>query len=270
MTVLPSLFLSHGAPDTAIADTRAAEFLRSYAATIDRPRAIVVVSAHFEMEGRVEITADARPETIHDFGGFDAALYEMTYPAPGDPDLAARIAEHLVTAGFEASTAANRGFDHGTWVPLKLLYPDADIPVVQVSVDPGKDAAYHLALGRALAPLRRDGVLVVGSGSFTHNLGEAFKALRVGHRDAPVPVWVEEFVDWMDQHIRNGDFDALVDYRAQAPYARENHPTEEHLVPLHAAIGAATGAQRGTWRAEPIHASDEFGVLSMNAYAFHG
>jgi 4,5-DOPA dioxygenase extradiol len=269
MSRLPTVFISHGSPDTAIADTAAAAFMKSFGAELPRPKAIVVASAHFEVEGGVAISHDAEPETIHDFGGFDRRLYEMQYPAPGEPALAERIAADLQSAGFRASPVDARGFDHGTWVPLSLIFPQADIPVVQVSVDPTRDAAYHLKLGQALAALRDEGVLVIGSGSFTHNLGEAFKALRAGRRDAEVPDWVGAFVEWMAERILAGDHDALADYRRRAPHAVANHPTDEHLMPLYVAIGAAMGAGGANWTAEPIHSSSEFGVLAMDAYAFH-
>lgn len=270
MSRMPVLFVSHGSPDTVVADTEAAAFLRGYAAKLDRPKAIVVVSAHFEVSGVAAVTDDARPRTIHDFGGFDPRLYEIEYPAPGDPALAGYIVGLLEKAGLAARALSDRGFDHGTWVPLALMYPDADIPIVQVSVDPRRDAAHHLALGRALSALADEGILIVGSGSFTHNLGEAFKALRAGRRDAAVPAWVSEFAQWMDEHIRSADLDALTQWERKAPHARENHPTPEHLMPLYVAIGAALPAGRERdWQAEAIHSSREFGVLAMDAYAFH-
>ena len=262
--MLPSLFISHGSPDTAIADTAARAFLERYAASLPRPKAIVVASAHFEVSGGVAVSHDARPETIHDFGGFAPELYDITYPAPGDPVLAERIAGDLNRAGFVSRPVDGRGFDHGTWVPLSLLYPEADIPVVQVSVDPEKGPKHHLRLGRALAHLREEGMLVIGSGSFTHNLREAFAALRAGRRQIDMPEWVSSFVAWMDGRIDAGDEPSLIAYRNEAPNAERNHPTEEHLMPLYVAIGAA-GAD---WRAIKIHESHEFGALSMDAFAF--
>lgn len=265
MPRFPTLFISHGSPDTAIANTSATAFLKTYAASLPRPRAIVVASAHFEVQGGVAVSHDAKPETIHDFGGFARELYDMHYDAPGDPALADEIAADLRQKGFTAKAIDGRGFDHGTWVPLILLYPNADIPVVQVSVDPSKGADHHLALGRALAALRDQDILVIGSGSFTHNLREAFVALRSGERTATMPAWVSDFITWMDDRIAAGDEAGLADYRSRAPHARENHPTEEHLMPLHVAIGAAGEG----WRSRKIHSSHEFGVLAMEAYAFH-
>jgi len=261
---LPALFLSHGSPDTAIADTEAAAWLKQMARDLPRPRAIVVVSAHFEVSGSVAVSADPHPETIHDFGGFAPELYAMQYPAPGEPELARRIAGDLEAAGFAARAVDKRGFDHGVWVPLKLAYPGADIPVVSVSVDPNRGPEHHFKLGQALAGLGAEGVLVIGSGSFTHNLGEAFKLLRAGTRVAEVPEWVERFTAWMNQRLAANDVAALLDYRRAAPFAVENHPTDEHLLPLYVAMGAA-GAN-GTARL--VHDSAEFGVLAMTMWRF--
>lgn len=264
MTSLPSLFISHGSPDTAIADTAARAFLEGYGASLPRPKAVVVASAHFEISGGTAVSHDIHPETIHDFGGFDPALYTLQYPAPGAPALADGIVAKLKAAGFNAAALDGRGYDHGTWVPLILLYPKADIPVVQVSVDPSQGPDYHLRLGRVLAGLRQEGILVIGSGSFTHNLREAFAALRTGRRQAAMPDWVASFVEWMNEHIDSGDEAGLVDYRRRAPNAALNHPTDEHLLPLYVAIGAAGP----DWQASRIHDSHEFGALSMNAFSF--
>jgi 4,5-DOPA dioxygenase extradiol len=264
MSTLPSLFVSHGSPDVAIAETDAARFLRSLAHSLPRPRAVVFASAHFEAEGRVLVSGDESPATIHDFGGFDPSLCEIRYDAPGDPLLATRIADALGERGFAAEVVADRGFDHGTWVPLHLAYPQADIPVVQVSIDPQAGPGHHLALGEALGFLREEGVLVIGSGSFTHNLREAFARIRRNERQATTPGWVSAFADWMTQRIVAGDRRALEAYRTEAPFARENHPTDEHLMPLFVALGAAgTGAE-----ARKLHASHDFGVLAMEAFAF--
>ncbi|MCY6380306.1 DODA-type extradiol aromatic ring-opening family dioxygenase [Hoeflea prorocentri] len=263
MSSLPALFISHGSPDIAIADTEARRFMSAFAQTAPRPDAIVVVSAHFEAGG-VAVTSDRRPVTIHDFGGFSPELYKIEYAAPGDPDLAGRIACMMHAEGLAAGVVADRGFDHGTWVPLSLMYPDADIPVVQVSVDPHAGPEHHYRIGHALAPLRSENVLVMGSGSMTHNLKEAFAALRCGKRNAETPDWVTQFVNWMDLKIKSGDLEALLDYRSRAPHAMENHPTDEHLMPLYSAIGAAGE----TWTPQKLHTSHDFGVLSMDAYAF--
>jgi 4,5-DOPA dioxygenase extradiol len=260
MTTMPALFISHGAPTVAIDNSEARAFLAGLGGTLGRPKAIVMVSAHWEVAGGVAVTGAARPGTIHDFGPFDRRLDAMRYPAPGAPDLAAAIAESLAEAGFRAAIDAQRGYDHGAWIPLALMYPDAGVPVVQVSIDPTLGPDHHLRLGEALAPLRGQGVLVIGSGSLTHNLHE-FR----GHApDDEAPDWVVRFGDWVDQEIAAGRKDALLRYRSEAPDAERNHPTDEHLLPLFSAIGAAGPALRG----ERIHHSHRYGVISMDAYAF--
>ncbi|WP_412049197.1 DODA-type extradiol aromatic ring-opening family dioxygenase [Hoeflea sp. Naph1] len=261
---MPALFISHGSPDTVIAGTEAAEWMKQVGRELPRPRAIVVASAHFEIGGGVAVTADANPETIHDFGGFAPELYQMQYPAPGDPKLARRIVGDLRAQGFAAGAVPDRGFDHGVWSPLKLIYPDADIPVVAVSVDPAAGPEHHYRLGQALSGLGAEGVLVIGSGSFTHNLGEAFKNMRQGQRRADVPDWVEAFTGWMNDRLAANDIEALLGYRVRAPFAVQNHPTDEHLLPLYVALGAA--GEGGS--AKLMHQSADFGVLSMAMWRF--
>jgi 4,5-DOPA dioxygenase extradiol len=264
MTAMPSIFVSHGAPNLVLYDTPARRFLAEYARNIERPTAILSVSAHFETD-RPAVVADPAPEMIYDFGGFEDELYTLTYPAPGDPALAERVAGLLAEAGLGPAVVQKRGYDHGTWVPMMLLFPDADIPVAQLSVQPGASAEHHYRLGEAIAPLREEGVLIVGSGSFTHNLYEAFQNLRRGAVDADRPEWVESFVDWMVGHLEAGDVDDLLDYRAKAPYAAENHPTDEHLMPLYVALGAAGQDVK----AQRVHESHQFGALELDAFAFN-
>ena len=261
MSTMPALFISHGAPMVAIDNSEARAFLEGLGATLGRPKAIVMISAHWEVEGGVLVTGAASPETIHDFGPFDRRLYEMRYPAPGAPDLAGRIARSFADAGFRTGVDPGRGFDHGAWIPLLLMYSAADIPVVQVSIDPTLGPDHHLRLGEVLAPLREEGVLLIGSGSLTHNLYE-FR----GHKpDDEAPDWVQRFGDWMAEAIAEGRKDDLLHYRSAAPDAARNHPTDEHLLPLFTAIGAAGPAIRG----ERIHHSHRYGVIAMDAYAFH-
>ena len=193
MTPMPALFVSHGAPTLVLDDVPARAFLARVGTDLGRPTAIVVVSAHYESRG-VRVNNAAWPRTIHDFGGFPPALYEMQYPAPGAPELADEIVGLARLAGMEADTDGRWGLDHGAWVPLSLMYPDADIPVVAVSVNPDAGPAHHRALGAALAPLRDRGVLIVGSGSFTHNLHEIPRPFR--RIDTPAPEWVQSFADW--------------------------------------------------------------------------
>ena len=261
MTTLPSLYISHGSPMTALQPGPVRERLAALASELPRPQAIVIATAHW-LSPQPKVGAAARPETVHDFFGFPPALYQIRYPAPGAPALAGRVLQRLADAGLQPAADPGQGLDHGAWVPLRLLYPDADIPVVPLSIQPQLGPAQHLALGRALAPLRDEGVLLIGSGSITHNLGD----LRMGYgpgREAP---YVRPFVDWIEQRLAAGDVDALLDYRRQAPFAERAHPTDEHLLPLFVALGAA-GMQP---RAQRIEAGIDHGILAMDIYRFEG
>ncbi|MES2319890.1 MAG: class III extradiol ring-cleavage dioxygenase [Pseudomonadota bacterium] len=260
MSSLPTIFVSHGSPMLALDDTPARRFLQRLGASLPRPKAIAVVSAHWETRGDPAVSLAARPETIHDFGGFPQALFEMRYPAPGAPEVAARAAALFEAAGVAVARNAQRGLDHGAWVPLSLMYPEADIPVMQISLVHGASPAAHEKMGQALGQLRHEGVLVIGSGSLTHNV-HAFRGQPV---DAPAAHWVSEFEGWMRSRLEANDGAALLDYRNRAPYASQNHPSEEHLLPLFVAMGAAG---RGA-KARLLHASVEHGVLAMDAYAF--
>lgn len=256
--MLPSLFVSHGAPTTLLDGGPVHRFLAAYSAGLPRPEAVIVVSAHWE-EPHVRVTGAARPATIHDFGNFGPELARFRYPAPGAPELAGEIVAMLTLAGMEAELDDERGLDHGAWVPMALLYSEADVPVVQVSVNPWAGPSWHLALGRALAPFRERS-LILASGNLTHNLHE----ITWRNAQGPVQPWAQAFADWMSQALAEGREQDLLDYRRQAPFAVRNHPTEEHLLPLFAAMGAAgPGA-----RAHRIHASHSFGTLAMDAYRF--
>ncbi len=259
--MMPTLFVSHGSPMTAIQDTPARRFLLRLGRELPRPRAILVSSAHWETPAPV-LNAVARNETIHDFYGFPQALFAISYHPPGAPEIAREIAATLATAGFPASLDDGRGLDHGAWVPLLLAYPEADIPVLQLSVQTDLGPRHHLALGQALSALRTKEILILGSGSFTHDL-RRFGRGRPGI-DAPETPDVSEFSEWMDTHIRAHDVAALLDYRRLAPHAADEHPTEEHLLPLYVALGAAGK----TAEARRLHDSVEFGFLRMDAYAF--
>lgn len=256
---LPSLFLSHGAPTLPLTDTPARTFLSQLGHELPRPKAILVASAHWETE-RAAVNAVAWNETVHDFYGFPRALYELRYPAPGAPDLAHAIAARLQAAGIACDIDDARGLDHGAWVPLSLMYPAAGIPVLQLSVQTHLGPEHHLRLGRALAPLRDEGVLIIGSGSFTHDLSE----FRGHGANDPAPDWVNSFADWFDAALTEERFADLIDYRRLAPYAAKNHPSEEHLLPLYVALGAAGESPH----AQRLHASATYGVLRMDVYAF--
>ena len=264
VTTLPSLYISHGSPMTALQPGLTGQRLAELASVLPRPQAIVMASAHW-LSRRPQVGAAEAPETIHDFGGFPAPLYQMRYPAPGAPALAERVARLLEQANLAPSVNPERGLDHGAWVPLHLLYPAADIPVVPVSIQPGltelnPGPAQQYALGQALAPLREEGVLVIGSGSITHNLHD-FAAGYSDQRQAP---YVKPFIEWIERKLASGDIDALLDYRRQAPFAECAHPTDEHLLPLFVALGAA-GAQA---HAQRIDAGIDMGFLAMDIYRF--
>ena len=256
---MPTLFVSHGAPTLPLEPGLTGAAWQKIAAQLPKPSAILVISAHWEMDIPT-VSSAVKPETIHDFSGFPEALYQLQYPAPGSPELAQATASALQHAGISAQLNSVRGLDHGAWVPLSLMYPAADIPVAQLSLQPDKNPAWHIALGRALQPLREQGVLIIGSGSITHNLHAIFR-----HRQGdPVPYWVTEFCDWIAVKIQAGDIDALADYRRLAPYAAQNHPTDEHLLPLFVALGAADkiGA------VQHLNRVMTYGFLAMDAWLF--
>jgi 4,5-DOPA dioxygenase extradiol len=259
MDTLPTLFLSHGAPDLPLRDGAVTEFLQSLHQQLPKPKAILVVSAHW-YSAMPMVSAAIAPRTIHDFSGFPAALYKLNYPAPGSPELADRVVTLLNEAGISTQSDPDRGFDHGTWTPLILAYPAADIPVVQLSIQYHRDVAYHRQLGQALAALRQEGVLMIGSGSATHNL-QAFSA----QYDAAPPAWVQQFDQWLGEAIAQQDWSRLMQYRQLAPYAKENHPTEEHLLPLFVVLGAAGSESKGV----QLHQSYTYGAFSMAAYLFN-
>lgn len=259
MSPLPSLFVSHGAPTLVLSEAPAKAFLACLGRSLPRPKAILAVSAHWETPAPAVGIAE-RPETIHDFRGFPPALYEMRYPAPGAPELAHDAARRLDAAGLGPVGEAARGLDHGAWVPLALAYPAADVPVAQLSIQPQAGPEHHYRMGEALRPLRDDGVLVLASGSLTHNLGE----IDLAQPEAATPDWVAAFQDWVGWAVAEGRTADLLDYRRKAPFAARNHPTEEHLLPLFVALGAGDAGLPG----RHLHSSHTFGALAMDAYAF--
>ena len=256
----PALFVSHGSPTLIIDPCPARDFLAGLGHDLARPDAIVMISAHYDVPG-VAITSGAHPKTIHDFGGFPAELYRLTYPASGAPVLATEIATMLGDAGFAATLDPERGLDHGAWIPLKLAYPDADIPVLQVSIDSRQTPEWHAALGRALAPLRGRNILIIGSGSATHNL-RAFFSTRPD-LDSAAPDWVRMFADWLAVRLAAADDAGTLHAVDCGPYGRDNHPTMDHILPLFVAMGAGAGAP-----GRALHRSFAYGVLAMDAYAF--
>ncbi len=262
MSTLPSLYISHGSPMTALNPGLTGQRLAELRAAMPRPAAIVVASAHW-LAPQAHVGGAAQPKTIHDFGGFPQALFDMQYPAPGDPALANRIATRIADAGLPVAIDPTHGLDHGVWVPLHLLYPDADISVVPVSIQPQLGPEHQFALGRALAPLRDEGVLLIGSGSITHNLHDWRGGYGAG-REAP---YVRPFIEWIEQRLAADDTAALIDYRQQAPFAARAHPSDEHLLPLYFAMGAAGSDELGATR---IDAGVDAGFLAMDIYRFDG
>lgn len=206
------------------------------------------------------VSATPMPETIHDFGGFPKELYQLRYAVPGAPQVAKAVARLLHQAEIRVELDGERGLDHGAWMPLRQMYPDADIPVLQLSVQPDCDPAWHIAMGRALRPLREQGVLIMGSGSLTHNLPAIFRHPKGAH----APLWVLEFCDWIAGRIAQGDMESLSAYRTLAPHAALSHPTEEHLLPLFVVLGAADDISRS----EHLNRVMTYGLLTMDAWLF--
>jgi len=254
--MFPSLYISHGSPMLALEPGASGPALARLAAELPKPEAIVIVSAHWE-SNELLVSGNPQPETWHDFGGFPQALFDVQYPAPGNPQLAAEVVERLKSDGLTARIDAERPFDHGVWVPLSLMYPQADIPVVQVSLPTRGGPALQTRVGHALASLREHGVLLIGSGSITHNLRE----LDWHAGPESVEPWAQAFRDWMIEKLAANDETALHDYRQQAPNAVRNHPSDEHLLPLYFARGAG-----GTFSVS--HKGFTMGALGMDIYRF--
>ncbi|HEY2684838.1 MAG TPA: class III extradiol ring-cleavage dioxygenase [Steroidobacteraceae bacterium] len=257
MSSAPSLFVSHGAPTFALEPGLLGPALSQLGRDI-RPRvtAILVVSAHWQTHG-VRVMAAARPETVHDFGGFPEELYALRYPAPGAPQYAAKACALLASAGFASELDASRGLDHGAWVPLRYLAPEADLPVFQVSLPEDADPKTAFDIGKALAPLRAEGVLLMGSGSLTHNLHDVFR----GTVDRE---YAQNFTRWVESSLKKDDTDALLDYRARAPEALRAHPSDEHFLPLLTAMGARAGGDR----LRILSGGVTYGVLSMDSFVW--
>lgn len=253
----PSIFLSHGAPTLALANNIYTHAWAELAVVMGRPEAIVVASAHWDTPFPA-VSAARRLETIHDFSDFPEELYRVHYAPPGAPALANHIESLLAAIGQRPAIDPERGLDHGGWVPLRWMYPDADIPVIQLSVQSELGARHHYEIGRALAPLREEGVLVIGSGGIVHNLGELDWSGDALHPDP----WAAAFNEWMAAKVEQGAIDELAGYRATAPHAERAHPTEDHLAPFFVALGA------GGLPARRINLGFDMGSLGMDCYAF--
>lgn len=259
MSLTPTLFLSHGAPTMALQPGKAGAALRALGERLPRPASLLVISPHWDTP-KARVSSVGSPATIHDFYGFPAPLYELRYPAPGAPDLARRVSALLTGAGIECELDPERGLDHGAWSPLRFIYPDAGIPVTQLSLQSGLAPAQQYRIGAALAPLTGENVLIIGSGSMTHNLGE-FRGSRYG--DEPMP-YVREFQEWFATRLAAGELEALLDYRRQAPHAVRAHPEDDHLLPLYVALGAAGSKAKSERLVDEV----TYGFLAMDAYLF--
>lgn len=257
---LPTLFVPHGAPTFALNPGAAGAALSHLGATLPRPRAIVMISAHWDTAVPT-VGSAAELETIHDFWGFPEALYAMRYPARGDAAMAGEVAAAIAAAGLPVAVDPSRGLDHGAWVPLRLMYPAADLPVVPLSLQSAGGPEHAWRLGSALAPLIDAGYLIIGSGSITHNLRDYQLARAQGGR---IPDYVPRFADWFAAQAESGNPASLLDYRAGSPDGARAHPSEEHLLPFFVALGAAGPAAQ----ARRLHASIDDFVIAMDAYAF--
>jgi len=256
----PALFISHGSPMMAIEQSDTAVFLKGLSTSLAAPKAIVIFSAHFDLPGEVVITSAAAPRTVHDFYGFPETLYQVEYPAPGAPALASQIAHLLADNGLSSRLDEQQGWDHGVWIPMKLIYPEANIPIVEVSINSRLSANTHFQLGRALQSLREQGILILGSGGISHNLNEVFTVTPDNQRVQKV----EEFTAWVKEKLHNNGINALLNYQNEAPYARFNHPTQEHFLPLICVLGAHIKEQP----INCIHQDSEYEILALDAYRF--
>ncbi len=256
---LPVVFISHGSPMVAVESDAYTKALRRLGEDLPLPRAIVVVSAHGESPAPLRVTGSEKPPIVYDFFGFPEELYRLRYPSPGNPDLGSEIVELLSQAGFEARLDPARGLDHGAWVPMLHAYPDARVPLLEVTLPVPRKASELLKIGQALAPLRSRGVLLVGSGGVVHNLGR----LHWGDKNAPVDPWARRFDDWIRARLEKKDREEIRDYSAGAPESKLAVPTTEHFDPLFFVLGAAAGADRVV----DVYEGFQYGNLSMRTFA---
>jgi 4,5-DOPA dioxygenase extradiol len=258
--MLPALFIAHGSPMVAIEETEYSRFLQQLGKSFPKPSTIVVFSAHWE--SRVQMVSEvSRYSIIYDFGGFPEELYRIQYSAPGNRDVSRQIQQLLGRYQISYGVETSRGLDHGAWTILRRLYPDADIPVVELSVNPRILPEEQYWIGKALALLRADNVLIIGSGVTVHN----FQLLAV-RADPKVGEIVNGFENWLESHLKTWDLSALFDFEAQAPYARIAVPPggNEHFVPLFYAMGAADDSRE----AHTLYRGLEMGVLTNSVYQF--
>lgn len=250
------LFISHGGPDVLINGSPAPAVWQQHASDNPRPRAILIMSAHYLAQQPLLASPPAW-QTVHDFGGFPAELYQLQYPAHGDQAIQQHIMQCLAAAGIHAQYDGADGLDHGAWVPLLAMYPKADIPVIAISTLPRQNARAHYQLGLALATQAEEGIMIIGSGSITHNLRE------LSRHNTTVAPWAKAFADWIATHILANDIETLLNWENQAPFAKQNHPGSEHLLPLFFALGAAAGKV-----GRSLHRDIELRALAMDVWMF--
>ena len=255
----PAAFLSHGSPMIALENEDWGGALDAFARRVGKPRAILVVSGHWEQRAPVRVSASAAPATIHDFSGFPEELYRIRYPAPGEPRLAARVAQVLEGSGIRAEVDTERGLDHGAWVPLRFLYPAADVPVVAISQPVPRTPAEALAIGAALAPLRDEGILLLGTGGVVHNL----RRLDFDDERGRVADWARAFDAWVAERLAVMDVAALADYRALAPHSELAVPTPEHFDPIFPVLGSVRPGERVT----TVYEGFRYGTISMRSFS---
>src|SRR5688500_18416162 len=256
MPRLPAIFFGHGNPMNALESNAYTEGWRRIGASLQRPKAILAISAHWYLPGTL-VTAMARPRTIHDFGGFPRPLHEFRYDAPGSPELAARV--QALLAPLPVALDEEWGLDHGTWSVLTHVFPEADVPIVQLSMDETQPAAFHYALGQRLAPLREEGILVIGSGNLVHNL----HAYAWGRHPAEPFDWALRFEERARQLIRDGDHVPLVEYESLGRDAVLSAPTPDHYLPLLYVLGARHASDVASFPVEGI----DGGSVSMLSVA---
>lgn len=258
--IQPAIFVPHGAPTFALRPGAAGAALTSMAKSLPLPRAIIIVSAHWDTNVPTVGFAE-RPETIYDFWGFPDALYQMRYPATGCREASEEVVAAIKAAGLPVAQDASRGLDHGAWIPLRLMFPDAEVPVIPLSIQSRGGTQQAYKLGQALAPLAAKGFLVIASGNLTHNLRDYQMAAMT---NGQTPAYVRQFTDWLAEHLAAHDIPALLDYRRQAPGGAQAHPSDEHLLPLYVALGA--GGENA--QSKRFHAGIDDYVIAMDAYSF--
>jgi 4,5-DOPA dioxygenase extradiol len=256
----PAVFIGHGSPMVAIEFDDYTEQLCSFMEKLPPPQAIVVVSAHWETDGGIRVTANEYPEQIYDFTGFPDTLYKLTYPCIGEPELAEKIALLLSDTNFPVALDQNRGLDHGTWVPLYVTFPNVDVPVIQVSIPVNAKPEDLLKIGTSLSSLRKQGILLIGSGNVVHNL----KAAKFNEKYAPVDNWAMELDEWIGQKLKEQDIQSLLEYQEKAPNPKRGIPTTEHFFPLFFVLGAMTQKDHFV----DIYQGFHYGNISMRCFAF--